>query len=183
MKFGSTFAKTMAASILLLGVWVLSSCSSAPETDAERQARWTAGKLNSWEIEHGIGPIKEEVKLEPVNPTHAESGKTIFIQKCATCHYLDMKKTGPPLRDVSKRRSAEYIMNQILNPEQMGKLHPDGKQLVAQYMQYMTIQGITHENARDLLEFLRSEAVNPPVPAEQQPGFGTPPPPPDAAAK
>jgi nucleotide-binding universal stress UspA family protein len=82
------------------------------------------------------------------------------------------------LRDVTKRRSAEYVLNQILNPEQMGKLHPDGKKLVAQYAQYMTIQGITRENAEDLLAFLRTEADKPALPQEQQPGFGTPPPPP-----
>jgi cytochrome c2 len=162
----------------LVSCWVVSGCSSAPETDAERQARWTAGNLNSWETEHGIGPITEDMELAAVDPAKAVSGRDIFIKKCATCHYLDMKKTGPPLRDVTKRRSSEYVLNQILNPEQMGKFHPDGRKLVAQYAQYMTIQGITRENATDLLEFLRSEMDKPAVPADQQPGFGTPPPPP-----
>ena len=153
-------------------------CSSAPETDAERQARWAAGNLNSWETEHGIGPVTEDIQLTPVDPARAASGLDIFVKKCATCHYLDHKKTGPMLRDVTKRRSPEYVLNQILNPEQMGKLHPDGRKLVAQYAQYMTIQGITRENAEDILNFLRSEAGKPALPAEQQPGFGTPPPPP-----
>ncbi len=164
----------------LVSWWGISGCSSTPETDAERVARWTQGNLNSWETEHGIGPVTEDVKLAPVDPARATSGQELFIKKCATCHYLDMKKTGPPLRDVTKRRSSEYVLNQILNPEQMGKLHPDGKKLVAQYAQYMTIQGITRENANDLLEFLRSEVGKPAVPAEQQPGFGVPPPPPTA---
>jgi mono/diheme cytochrome c family protein len=158
--------------------WLASGCSSTPETDAERQARWTAGNLNSWETEHGIGPITEDVPVSAIEPNKATAGEQLFIKKCATCHYLDMKKTGPPLRDVTKRRSREYVLNQILNPEQMGKLHPDGRKLVAQYVQYMTIQGITRDNAIDLLEFLRSEADKPALPAEQQPGFGTPPPPP-----
>lgn len=153
-------------------------CSSAPETDAERQARWAAGNLNSWETEHGIGPVTEDIQLAAVDPARAASGLDIFVKKCATCHYLDHKKTGPMLRDVTKRRSPEYVLNQILNPEQMGKLHPDGRKLVAQYAQFMTIQGITRENAEDLLHFLRSEADKPALPAEQQPGFGTPPPPP-----
>jgi hypothetical protein len=64
----------------------------------------------------------------------------------------------------------------------MGKLHPEGKKLVAQYMQYMTIQGITPEIARELLEFLRSQADQPAVSEKEQPGFGTPPPPPDQTA-
>lgn len=163
---------------LLALITSVAGCSSAPETDAERQARWAAGNLNSWETEHGIGPVTEDVQLAAVDPVKAASGLDIFVKKCATCHYLDHKKTGPMLRDVTKRRSPEYVLNQILNPEQMGKLHPDGRKLVAQYAQFMTIQGITRENAEDLLQFLRSEADKPALPAEQQPGFGTPPPPP-----
>lgn len=172
------FLLTATALTTLLVSWLASGCSSTPETDAERQARWAAGNLNSWETEHGIGPITEDVPLAAIDPNKAIAGEQLFIKKCATCHYLDMKKTGPPLRDVTKRRSREYVLNQVMNPEQMGKLHPDGRKLVAQYAQYMTIQGITRENATDLLEFLRSVADKPALPAEQQPGFGTPPPPP-----
>jgi len=183
MTLGRTLSKVLLMACLVIGNLWMSGCSSTPETDAERQARWQQGNLTSWEIQHGIGPVVEDIQLAAVDNALAERGKAIFVQKCATCHYLDMKKTGPPLRDVVKRRSPEYVMNQILNPEQMGKMHPDGRQLVAQYAQFMTIQGITRDNALELLDFLRSEAGNPPVPMEQQPGFGTPPPPPTADAK
>lgn len=169
--------------ILLLVSSAIVSCGGE-ETQAEREERWKLGRLNSFENENGIGPVTKKVEVGPIDPALAERGKKLFIEKCATCHYLDMKKTGPPLRDVTKRRTAAYVMNQVQNPEQMGKLHPDGKQLVAQYMQYMTIKDITPEMARELLEFLRSEANNPALPENEQPGFGTaPPPPPEAAVK
>ena len=164
------------ATILMLG------CGSKEETQAEREERWKLGRLNSSEYENGIGPVTEEVKLGPIDPAAVKRGEQLFIEKCATCHYLDMKKTGPPLRDVTKRRTAAYVLNQVQNPDQMGKLHPDGKKLVAQYMQYMTLQGITPEIARDLLEYLRAEADKPPKPENEQPGFGTAPPPPEEAA-
>jgi len=162
---------------------MLAACSSKPETQAEREARWASGTFNEFETSNGIGPITEPVQLGAVDPAMAGQGKEVFVKKCATCHYLDMKKTGPPLRDVTKRRTAAYVLNQILNPEKMGKLHPDGKKLVAQYAQFMTIQGITPEMARQLLEFLHAEAGNPALPMEQQPGFGTPPPPAQEPAK
>ena len=179
MRTGHVIVAT--ALVALAAGWLLGGCSSSPETDAERQARWAAGNLNSWETEHGIGPVTEDVALASVDPNRATSGQAIYVQKCATCHYLDHKKTGPMLRDITKRRSNAYILNQILNPEQMGKLHPDGRKMVAQYAQFMTIQGITRENAEDLLHFLHSEADKPAVPVEQQPGFGVPPPPPQAS--
>jgi cytochrome c2 len=166
--------------LMVVGV-ALVGCGSKPETQQEREARWAAGNLNEFETENGIGPVTETVTLGPVDAALAEQGKAIFVQKCATCHYLDMRKTGPPLRDVTKRRTAAYVLNQVQNAEMMGKMHPDGKKLVAQYAQYMTIQGITPDNARQLLEFLRSEVDKPALPAEQQPGFGIPPPPPAGA--
>lgn len=167
--------KTITA--LILCSWVAIGCSSEPETEAQRQARWAQGKLSSWEIENGIGPFASDTEIPPIDAAKAELGKQIFIQKCATCHTLDFKKTGPQLRDVTKKRTELYVLNQILNPEQMGKLHPSGKQLVAQYAQYMTIQGITRDDAFALLDFLRSQATQPSLPMEQQPGFGVPAPP------
>lgn len=171
------FRRTLTAITLLFIVSALTSCSSKPESEADRQARWTAGNLTNWENQHGIGPIVQDIKVASIDPAKASSGHDLFVKKCATCHYLDFKKTGPPLRDVTTRRSSEYVLNQILNPEQMGKLHPDGKKLVAQYAQYMTIQGITREDANNLLDFLRSEAGKPALPLERQPGFGAPAPP------
>jgi len=182
MKTSNNFRSIAALLAIFIINVVLAGCGAKEETQAEREARWVEGRMTSFEYEHGIGPVTQEPELGPIDPAMAAKGKELFIQKCATCHYLDMKKTGPPLRDVTKRRSAAYVLNQVQNPEKMGKLHPDGKKLVAQYMQYMTIQGITPEIARQLLEFLRSVADQPPVATEQQPGFGTPPPPPDSAA-
>ena len=164
--------------LAVLATVLLSGCGSKTETPEEYQARIQAGNLTDWEVENGIGPIKTDVEVGPPNSAMAEMGKEVFIKKCATCHYLDMRKTGPPLRDVTKRRSAMYVMNQVLNAEQMGKFHPEGRKLVAQYAQFMTIQGITEENARQLYEFLRSEADKPALTEKEQPGFGVPPPPP-----
>jgi len=183
MKVASTFLTLLALLTLFMISIELSGCGAKEEKPEEREARWASGSFTSFELDNGIGPVTEEPVIGPLDPTLAAQGKAIFIQKCATCHYLDMRKTGPPLRDVTKRRTAAYVMNQVQNPEEMGKLHPEGQKLVAQYAQYMTIKGITPEMARQLLEFLRSEADQPAVPAEQQPGFGTPPPPatPDSA--
>ena len=168
--------KTMVVFTLITTLIGIAGCSSKPETEAERLTRWEKGQLTSWEHENGIGPIVVNVELSPVDQSKAEKGKELFIAKCATCHYLDDRKTGPALRDITKRRSTEYVLNQILNPEQMGKLHPDGRKMVAQYAQYMTIQGITRDNAMELLDFLRSEAAKPPVSLDQQPGANVPPP-------
>lgn len=173
-RFSSVLSTCVA--VPLFALVMMAACSQPPETDAQRQARWAQGKLSSWEVENGIGPILADAVIAELNPGNVETGKQLFIAKCATCHYLDFKKTGPPLRDVAKRRSPHYVLNQILNPEQMGKVHPAGKQLVAQYAQFMAIQGITRDDAQALLDFLRASSAQPPVSMEDQPGIGVPPP-------
>jgi len=75
-----------------------------------------------------------------------------------SCHKLDEKYTGPALRDVTKRRTNEYIMNMILNPEEMTKRHPEARKLLGIHATQMTFQNVTQEDTRKLLEYLRSES-------------------------
>ena len=63
---------------------------------------------------------------------------------------------GPPLKDVTKRRRPEWIMNQILNPLEMTQKDKVSKELFAQYMVQMTFQDVSHEDARALLEYMRA---------------------------
>jgi hypothetical protein len=49
-------------------------------------------------------------------------------------------------------------MNMILNPQEMVERHPVAKQLLAEHMTFMPNQGLTREDARLVLEYLREEA-------------------------
>ena len=106
----------------------------------------------------GIGPVKE-LKLGPVNQKLANDGKSVFTAKCAVCHSLDQKVIGPPLRNEIKSRTPEFIMNMILNPTGMEKSDPVIKELHKKYIATpMTDQGFTEDQARSLLEYLRTVA-------------------------
>ena len=115
-----------------------------------------------FEIKHGYGPVKEEVKVGPLDSTLAMHGKEIFKLKCTSCHRLDERYTGPPLRGVTVFRSPTFIMNQILDPAQNVANHPEMQGLLAQYYTIMTNQNVTREDARALVEYLRWEAEQPP---------------------
>lgn len=113
--------------------------------------------LTAFELENGVGPIKEKLNIpETIDQTMANEGLKLFETKCMSCHKLDEKYTGPALRDVTSRRTNEYIMNMILNPEEMTKKHPEAKKLLALHATQMTFQNVTKEDARKLLEYLRS---------------------------
>jgi hypothetical protein len=55
------------------------------------------------------------------------------------------------------RRSPEWIMNMILNPEQMVKEDPIAQQLLVEYnMAPMANQGLTEDQARKIVEYFRT---------------------------
>src|SRR5690606_40502995 len=60
----------------------------------------------------------------------AATGKTTFENLCSACHKMDKKFIGPALDGVTERRSPEWIMNMILNPEEMIQKDPIAKQLM-----------------------------------------------------
>lgn len=108
--------------------------------------------------EKGIGPVKE-IKLDAtINPDLVAKGKVIFESKCVQCHQIDNKLVGPPLHNVTKRRQPEWIMNQILNPEQMLKENMIAKTMAmsGEYPTPMTFQNVTEEDARAILEYFRN---------------------------
>ncbi|KAF0150346.1 MAG: cytochrome c [Ignavibacteria bacterium] len=113
--------------------------------------------ITVFELENGIGPIKEKITLGPLDNAKAAEGKMIFEVKCSQCHKLDERYTGPAVRNITKKRTPEYILNNILNPEEMANKHPEAKKLVAIHATKMTFQNVTKEDALKILEYFRSE--------------------------
>lgn len=116
--------------------------------------------LTAFEKEHGIGPVKEELKLEAINAALVKKGEKAFETKCYACHRLDTKLVGPPLQEVLKTRKPEYVMNMMLNPEGMIKNHPDAKKMFAQFLIPMANQNLTMDECRAILEYLRHANEN-----------------------
>ena len=103
----------------------------------------------------GIGPVKE-VQLAGLDPKLADAGKHIFEGKCSACHQItDKKVVGPGMAGVTQRRKPEWIMNMIINPEEMTKKDPIAQELLAEHLTQMTNQNVTEEDARKLLEYFR----------------------------
>lgn len=120
--------------------------------------------LTEWQLEHGIGPITSNITLEAVNTELAQQGQAIFDVKCAPCHKIDERYIGPPLGGVVKRRTPEFIMNMMLNPDEMVKKHPEAQKLLAKYLAPMTYQNVSEADARALLEYLRTQGEVVPKP-------------------
>ncbi len=116
------------------------------------------GDLTPFQVENGIGPVTEGVTLGALDKEMAEAGEKTFTTKCSACHKMSDRYVGPPLANVTIRRKPAFIMNQILNPEGMYTRHPVIKQLLGEYMMQMPNQGLTRDEARKVLEYLRTES-------------------------
>lgn len=104
----------------------------------------------------GIGPIKNVDLKDELEEVYVTRGENVFNSKCSACHKLDEKYVGPALAGVTERRTPEWIMNMILNPEEMTKKDPIANDLLAQHLTQMTFQNITEDEARYMLEYFRS---------------------------
>jgi cytochrome c551/c552 len=124
------------------------STATAPEATADIDP---AAKSDS----KGIGKFTD-VKLAAIDPAMADKGQVVFNAKCAACHKTtDQKIVGPGLKDITKRRTPEWIMNQITNPVEMEQKDPVGKALLEKHLTQMTFQNVTDDETRQLLEYFR----------------------------
>lgn len=118
-----------------------------PLTYEEAQADWINQK--------GLGPITK-VELGEIDPELAKKGSEIYTLKCTACHAPDVEKLGPAPIGIMKRRTPEWIMNMILNPEEMAMKDPIGRGMLMKYNTVMANQGLTEEDARAVLEYFRT---------------------------
>jgi len=131
---------------------VISACggssSDQPEVDA------TTG-LTAAQMEKGIGPVSQ-LDLGDIDPQLVATGEAAFTMKCSACHKMSERYVGPALGTVVDKRAPEYIMNMMLNPAEMVERHPEARAMLAQFMTPMPNQNLTQEEARAILEYLRS---------------------------
>jgi len=105
----------------------------------------------------GVGPITDLDFPEEINEEMAARGKAKFDAICVACHMIDQRMIGPALKGVYDRRSPEWVMNMILNPDGMLKEDPIAKALLKEYNNAIMLnQNLTEDEARDVAEYLRT---------------------------
>ena len=105
----------------------------------------------------GVGPV-ESVTLNPeVDQALAAEGKDVYDKMCLACHRIGKKFIGPPPNNILERRSPEWVMNMILNPEVMVKEDPLARDLLIEFNgSPMANQNLTEDQARAVLEYFRT---------------------------
>lgn len=104
----------------------------------------------------GVGPIIS-MELGPINQAMAAKGQEIFKNMCTACHKPTKKFIGPAPLGILERRSPEWVMNMILDPNKMTTQDPLAMELLKEFNGApMANQNLSEQDARAVLEYFRT---------------------------
>ena len=122
----------------------------------KKEAKEPASKrvdLNS----KGVGSITSVDLASDIDQEMAAQGKVVYEKMCTACHKIEKKFIGPSPKGILERRTPEWVMNMILDPERMVKEDPLAIDLLIEFNgSPMANQNLTEEEARAVLEFFRT---------------------------
>ena len=105
----------------------------------------------------GVGPITSLTLPAEIDQAMVTKGADVYKKMCTACHKVGKKFIGPAPNGVLKRRTPEWVMNMILNPEEMVSKDPLAKSLLMEFNGApMANQNLTEEDARAVLEYFRT---------------------------
>lgn len=148
--------KFSTAAMLISGSILFAACGGGADKDAKPL---DVEELTKNQPEtHGTEIKEGEIQItNPLNAEWVTHGKNIYELKCQSCHRLTEEKlVGPGWKDVTKRRQPVWIMNMITNVDMMLASDAEAQKLLEQCMVRMPNQNISKEDARIVLEFMRS---------------------------
>ncbi len=90
------------------------------------------------------------------NPELASQGESLFTARaCVSCHTMGGGRlVGPDLEGVTARRSRQWIVAMMLNPDSMLRADTTARRLLGEYMTPMVNQGLSSDDAAALYEYL-----------------------------
>lgn len=105
----------------------------------------------------GVGAIKNLELPSTIDEEMVARGQALFETNCSACHKIEKRFIGPSPKGIMKRRSPEWIMNMILDPQLMVEQDRCAKDLLVEFNgAAMANQNMTEDQARDILEYFRT---------------------------
>ncbi|MCP2028426.1 mono/diheme cytochrome c family protein [Flavobacterium sp. HSC-32F16] len=116
----------------------------------------TAAEPDSYDPNRGLGKYSTVELGASLDKALAEKGLKTAEVKCTSCHKAtDEKLVGPGWKGVTGRRTPQWIMNFITNPDPMIDKDPELQAQLELCLIRMPNQGLTDDEARSVLEYMR----------------------------
>ncbi|MDF2449081.1 MAG: c-type cytochrome [Bacteroidota bacterium] len=154
--------KTLTVIASLVLVSFISSCGgeekSKSETGTQEEPKSMVADPEAYDPKRGEGKYTAEslALTDKLDEAQAKVGEEVSNVKCTSCHKMsDEKLVGPGWKDVTKRRTGEWIMNFITNPDPMLDKDPEAQAMLELCLVRMPNQSLTDSDARAILEYMR----------------------------
>lgn len=104
----------------------------------------------------GIGKFTHVEVSPTLDVKMAEAGVKVYDVKCSACHKLTGEKVvGPGWKNVTMRRTPEWIMNFSTNTDEMINKDPQAQAMLEECLVRMPNQNLSDDDARSVFEFMR----------------------------
>ncbi len=146
---------TLLASIAIVSVFA--ACGDY-EKNNDTNAPSANSNVSDYDPSRGEGKwTAENVGVtEQIDETKAAEGEKISNTKCLSCHKLsDERLVGPGWEGVTEKRTPEWLMNFITNPDPMIDKDPEVQAMLEICLVRMPNQNLSDDEARNILEFMR----------------------------
>lgn len=157
MKTVKTFAFSMLTFALIAcgGDKKTDSIPTASTTETTTATAAAPADANAYDPNRGLGK-HENVDVSKFDAALAASGKKVAEVKCTSCHKpTEEKLVGPGWKGVTQRKTPEWIMNFITNPDPMIDVDPELQKQLELCLVRMPNQGLNDTEAREILEYMR----------------------------
>ncbi|MBS1650854.1 MAG: c-type cytochrome [Bacteroidetes bacterium] len=150
----------IAAILVSCGGGEKKSTESADNKSAEtkEQPKTSGANPDSYDPKRGEGKWTADMLglKDKLDTKMAKEGDNLAGVKCFSCHKVtDEKLVGPGWKGVTKRRTPEWIMNFITNPDPMLDKDPEAQSMLEICLVRMPNQNLTDDEARHILEYMR----------------------------
>ena len=99
----------------------------------------------------------DEIQLGEIDPGRVKKGEEIYDVKCQACHSKGTNRVvGPGWKGLLDHRKPEWIMNMIVHTDAMLETDPEAQAMLEECLVRMPNQNLSVDDARDVLEFIRT---------------------------
>ena len=154
---------------MFIGLLFLFACGGGGKSDIDRikeQSKIASSSAEDSNVpasqritldNKGVGRIKNLELPETIDQEMVAKGMATFETNCSACHKIEKRFIGPSPKGIMTRRSPEWIMNMILDPQLMVEQDRCAKDLLIEFNgAAMANQNMTEVQAREILEYFRT---------------------------
>ena len=148
--------------LLVLSLALAFACGKKEESAEDNyqpgggEATTEAADPSSYDPKRGEGKYDTVELGATLDQAMAAKGEEVSGVKCTSCHKMtDEKLVGPGWKGVTERRTPQWIMNFITNPDPMIDKDPEVQAQLEICLVRMPNQGVSDDEARGILEYMR----------------------------